>query len=257
MLKELNNYWRHINMFWKEEFSLEGEILKKLGYPRPKSATMEDWEKWKKEYQILFPPLFSFFEFTRSIGTFFYKLNRRIKDFFYILRYVFIENYYTVRIDNSKYSKYSYHDSDELLLYSNFQILVDFVEIELASMQQICFKEDRGLKYFLKGIWVLGIFLKSQRNSELGLKYLNSKNIGDKEIKELYLWWTKIRFKRKSPIDISGWTKVCNDERKGKFVTKKEKRKALSLCRRIEIQHEKEDRNMLVKLIDFRGRLWT
>jgi hypothetical protein len=93
--------------------------------------------------------------------------------------------------------------------------------------------------------------------------------ISAKEIKELYLWWTTTYPNRPDPYDASGWTEYCEASRvanggklswsgSGKSPElKKQSDKSLKLLQKIEAAYEKEDEEMLIRLIRIRQSLWT
>jgi hypothetical protein len=90
-----------------------------------------------------------------------------------------------------------------------------------------------------------------------------------KEIKELYTWWTVTYRNRPDPYEASGWTAVCEAQREangGKFnwsgreknpTLKKASDKAHKLLQKIEAAYEKEDEEMMIRLIKARDSLWT
>lgn len=161
----------------------------------------------------------------------------------------------------------NYWDKDTILLYAVMQLVVDFVEIECAFMeldvpytlrQKINFK----LPWFLRSDEVY-------RNRELGLQHLKmleetyqdmlvNPSDAPKAIREVYLWWKDVRPYRKDPGDESGFNqymKECESTQ-----TKKSKAQIDKLLKRsmqIEARHEKEDTEMLNKVIKYRGFMWT
>ena len=128
----------------------------------------------------------------------------------------------------------------------------------LAWQSEIVAKEDYGLNPGDKGY------------GELTRQAINAR-----EILELYKWWTEVYRNRPDPHDASGWSEYCDLKRKiveengGKgfssmFSSKgetKELRKmadvALKKLRKIEEQYEKEDEQMMIRLIKIRNSLWT
>lgn len=161
----------------------------------------------------------------------------------------------------------NYWDKDTILLYAVMQIVVDFVEVECSFMeldapytlrQRINFK----LPWFLRSDEVY-------RNRESGLKHLTmlesmyqdmliNPSDAPKAIREVYLWWKDVRPLRQNPDDESGfnqYTKECEDTN-----TKKDKKhlhKLMKKAVRIEQQREKEDTEMLNKVIKYRNFMWT
>lgn len=173
-----------------------------------------------------------------------------------------------------------------------FNELVDFVEIEQA-WHHIAW-DDKAREKYKAPWWSYGWFRwRTWRCPEAGLDYLDwasglvadetwAMSPGDKgygeptgqalrarEIKELYLWWTTVYRNRPDPYDASGWTAVCEAQRQangGKFnwggaekdpVLKKQSDKAHKELRRIEAAYEKEDEQMMIRLIKIRDALWT
>ena len=89
-----------------------------------------------------------------------------------------------------------------------------------------------------------------------------------KELKELYVWWTETYRNRPDPYDASGWTEYCEASRLangGKLnfsgdkspELKKMSNKSHKLLQKIEAAYEKEDEQMMIRLIKVRDALWT
>jgi hypothetical protein len=88
-----------------------------------------------------------------------------------------------------------------------------------------------------------------------------------KEIKELYTWWTVIRPARPDAYEASGWTDYCEKARelnggrlfgsKSTPELKKLSDKSHKLLQKIEAAYEKEDEQMMIRLIKARDSLWT
>jgi hypothetical protein len=89
-----------------------------------------------------------------------------------------------------------------------------------------------------------------------------------KEIIELYTWWTVIYRNRPDPYEASGWTAVCEESRianGGRLnfgaekdpVLKKKSDKAHKLLQKIEADYNKEEEEMMIRLIKIRESLWT
>ena len=90
------------------------------------------------------------------------------------------------------------------------------------------------------------------------------------EILDLYKWWTEVYPNRPDPMDASGWSAYCDacrdehgDSLSGMLRQPKNPKlkkmgdKALKLCHKIEQQYEKEDEQMMIRLIKVRNGLWT
>jgi hypothetical protein len=162
----------------------------------------------------------------------------------------------------------NYWDKDTILLYAVMQIVVDFVEVECAFMEldtpQITFWQRINMK--------LPWWLRSDeayRNRESGLKHLTlledmyqdmliNPSDAPKAIREVYLWWKNVRPFRQDPGDESGFNAyVLECKNANKKEDKKHTLKLLKKTVRIEQHREKEDTEMLNKVIKYRGFMWT
>ena len=172
-----------------------------------------------------------------------------------------------------------------------FNELVDFIEVEKA-WSHIAWgsKEDRA-KYD-PPFWASGWFRwRTWRCPQAGLDHLDwemtltnsewceSDNpdynkptlqaVNAKELKELYVWWTKTYRNRPDPYEASGWSAHCDAMRvkyPGSFMSslnskdpadQKASNKAHKLLQKIEADYEKEDEAMMIRLIKARDSLWT
>jgi len=169
-----------------------------------------------------------------------------------------------------------------------FNELVDFVEIEQAWHH--CLWDDAAKTQFRPPWWRRGwLRWRTWRCPEAGVEYLkwamtltNEEFLEEdekhkaqptyqakaaKEILELYTWWKEVYPARADVHDASGWTAYCAMRReKGyKFFdmednTPEEReqcRTALDKTREIEEAHEREDEEMMIRLIRVRHALWT
>ena len=130
-----------------------------------------------------------------------------------------------------------YYDKDSLMLYGCFNLLVDYVEVELAWMQRLGEDEENPIRF-----WEYWRF----RNAELGLKHLDwemtlaDPSLPETErsepqakraavIRDLYLWWINYRrdlYYKYEPLDD-------------------------------DLEVNRVDEEMLVKLMSVRTSLWT
>lgn len=175
-----------------------------------------------------------------------------------------------------------------------FNELVDFVELELAWWHLVWEGKEKRAQYNMPW-WAVGWWrVRVWRCPQAGLDNLEwqSKLVkdeswgvepGDKgygeltpqaegalEILALYRWWTEVYPNRPDPHDASGWTEYCDRmrEERGEGIrwigiesrnpeTKKLGDRALKLSQKIEQQYEREDEQMMIRLIRVRQRLWT
>lgn len=177
-----------------------------------------------------------------------------------------------------------------------FNELVDFVEVELA-WSNISWDKEARKKYnppfYARGWFRWRVW----RCPEAGLDYLNwakdltnegwldedkkheaeltHQAVAARETIELYNWWKNVYPNRKDPMDSSGWSDYCA-ERRNKLKaedpdnesiflledeeteeSKNKSREILDLCTHIETEYEREDTEMMVRLIKIRNSLWT
>ncbi len=171
-----------------------------------------------------------------------------------------------------------------------FNELQDFVEVELAWWHLAWSPEERE-KY--KAPWYnFGWFrVRGWRCPQAGLDNLerqrqlrwkedevgpDSENLGKltpqavkaQEILDLYTWWTQTYRNRPDPYEASGWSSYCEASRLangGRLSFSSDKTpelrkmsdKAHKLLRKIEADYEKEDEQMMIRLIKVRHGLWT
>jgi hypothetical protein len=171
-----------------------------------------------------------------------------------------------------------------------FNELVDFVEIEQAWHHCIWDDEtqkkyqvpwwrksflrwrtwrcpDAGVEYL---VWASGLKIDDSlgvRKGEEGFGEPTQQAKNAKEILELYRWWKVERPKRPDPHDAGGWSEYCEMRRsKGyDFLDMEDKtpeeaeqcHTALNRSREIEEAQEREDEEMMIRLIKVRHALWT
>ena len=167
-----------------------------------------------------------------------------------------------------------YADRDNVLLHANFQVLTDFVEKELIPCEQHelfdLVKEERQLReYYGQGIDI------DKENAEKfiqqSLDSLKRQNESTQEILDLYHWW-KNREKRT-------WPEYCYFGTSGKGIGELNKYGEYDLYEmsdsegteeekikykthrdewgKVDDAYEKEDDDMLNRLIKIRRHLWT
>ena len=171
-----------------------------------------------------------------------------------------------------------------------FNELVDFVEIETA-WSQIAWGDEKDIAKYNAPFYATGWFRwRTWRCPEAGIDNLvwqselthnedyckdepyymkpTPQAIKAQEILALYKWWTEVYPKRPDPHDASGWTAYCELSRLangGKMNWSSDKspelKKASKLAhkelQKIEAAYEKEDEEMMIRLIKVRHGLWT
>jgi hypothetical protein len=255
------------------------------GTPKPKAGTAEEWNAWekrakakKRRYWLAEEGL----DILQNIICWPLDFSRNIRHY--------VDNRWVHKTHalTSSLERGHWHELDTRLLYSVFDELVNFVEIEQALRYVSSFdkkqKKSRpaGYKCIRIGRW---------RDPEAGLAYLewaaNLKQdeewvdkddpqfghstpqaLAAQETITLYKWWKEKRPKRPDPMDASGWSAYCEERRRSKndhdisfwddsTDIANRSHEILELCHKIEREQEDEDTEMLIRLIKIRGNLWT
>ncbi len=153
-----------------------------------------------------------------------------------------------------------YADVTERMLHVNFNMLKDFVEIEVAHMWDWGAQhkmEQPGVSHL---IWEMG--LEGTQD--------NGQAEGAREIYELYDWWTNQRpYRVEDNTDDWDAYRKCSEEIYGDsdalFMREDKDTSELRFLRktwldesnRIERNNLMEDEKMLVRLVKIRSALWT
>lgn len=168
-----------------------------------------------------------------------------------------------------------YYDTDDRMLHANFNLLVDFVEIEKAWMNTWTDNSKYSeLSWFDKKF-------RRFRSSEDGVAYLTweitqssleHQSEAAKEILELYTWWKVTRPSRPDPFVEAGYNEVFKDQdllgedrfvkdETGEYYTmkpfSKKEHAVFKKVTKIENKYNKEDEQMLIRLLKIRRSLWT
>jgi len=251
------------------DFTSKRVSLKKKLFPdMPDAATMEDWEVWKnsaKQHKVKWffaetvPDWFSF--------TFVYPYERVVSK----LKNKYIRKHNQINITSLKNDEW--YDTDTRMMHGMFQLLVDFVELEKAHMQ-IIFGEENAPRYMRKAKY---------RSAEMGLKYLaweselgkdggKDQSKRAKQVRDLYVWWKHDRPARIDLMDVKGDMDVStnefysdtNDDAISFTALDRKKDREPELFKSVnkayedaEKSYNKEDEQMLIKLIKLRKHLWT
>lgn len=154
-------------------------------------------------------------------------------------------------------------DPDNILLHANFQILKDFIEIELASWSDS--DDTTSNKTILSKFRSRFRFNRRHnlRNPEAGIAHLEweiAETTGIQreaaiEKKELYDWWVNIRPYREDPFSYKLIWKDNTPSFNNSFTTGD--RLSLDLSNNLSNFYDQEDTEMLHRLINIRKSLWT
>jgi hypothetical protein len=221
------------------------------GEKKPFALTLEEWDDWREEQAKKRPIRFYISD----------TLLDKIQNFVYFPRDVFwnVRCYIRNRfIDKMQYLKTGlepgkYYDLDDRIIHGLFNELKDFVETELAWMNQL----SKDKKYRSRKL--------RSRSPEDGIEYLKwGMELKDDngmptrqatsfaEILELYNWWKNYP-NRPDPMDVSGWSDIYDDKTVDEAVKNEVSHNLFDL----EEQQDKEEEDMLIRLIKVRKSLWT
>ena len=255
------------------------------GVDKPHSGTGDEWKKWENEAKAKQPIRYWIVEEGLD---YIQNTVMWIPDKLYSLKYYVVNRWIdqsNALVAHPKHIKPGqYMDLGYRILHCMFDELVDFVEIETAYLNYR-WDEDKqkGMKWWQVGRWRT----RTWRSPEAGIEHLKwqigltdeewldddkkheakptSQAISAQEILDLYKWWTEIRLKRPDPYDVSGWSAHCEDQRKRGIgfmetdpLEDRAKTKAmLDQHRAIEAEYDREDTEMLIRLIKIRAHLWS
>jgi hypothetical protein len=260
------------------------------GTTKLKAGTGEEWDEWEKRAKANFPVRWWLAEEGLD---YLQKIVYWPTDQLYAIKY-YINNRYVTRTHcltahPSDIKRGEWRDVGNRFLPCLFNELRDFVEVELAWWHIAWSDKNEKAKYNAP-FWATGWFRwRTWRCPQAGLDNLEwqrnlvwqeeecepgSRNIGQptyqavkaQEILELYKWWTEVYPNRPDPHDASGWSEYCDRKREqgGHFLAETKDPelrafgdKALERTREIEEAYEKEDEEMLIRLIKIRNSLWT
>lgn len=260
------------------------------GTPKLKCGTSKEWHDWKVAARKAHPIRWWIAEEGLDyIENAWLYIPNRINDVRYYINNRWVAKTHSL---NSNLSKGQWHEYEERLLHSMFDSLVDFVEIEQAWSHVCWGNEETRNKYkvpFWRKQWWTRWY-QTWRCPQAGLDHLewastltneewleeDKKHLAVPtgqaataiELVKLYKWWKEIRPLRPDPMDASGWSAVCEKRRVSHAddgfmwtdrtaAEKKESSKALKLSNKIEAQYDKEDEEMMIRLIKIRKGLWT
>lgn len=260
------------------------------GTPKGGAKTSEGWHEWNEEAERYNPVRYWIAEeLLDRIQGFFLYIPDRLNDVRYYINNRWVSKSHALTAHPRDIKPGKWQDVGNRFLPCLFNELVDFVEVEQAW--HTCIWNEEARKKYAVPWWRSGwLRWRTWRCPEAGLDYLdwamtltneeflddNKKHLAEpthqakaaKEIKELYTWWTQTYRNRPDPMDASGWTAYCELSRLqnggrlrfGEDKTpemKKASKLALKELRKIEAAYEKEDTEMLIRLIKIRQSLWT
>ena len=256
------------------------------------AATSEEWDEWRTTAQMKHN--FRYWlaeEALDAIQNFFCYPGDKLNDIRYYINNRWVSKSHALTADPRDIRPGSWCDVGNRFLPCLFKELVDFVEIEQAwhhCMWNDEAKTQFNVPWYRKGwlrwrtwrspeagmaylTWASGLVVDKDMGAEPGEKGYGEPTYQAKAAKEiiaLYTWWTETYRNRPDPYEASGWTAACEANRianGGRLsfstekdpVLKKASNKAHKLLQKIEAAYEKEDEEMMIRLIKIRQSLWT
>ena len=254
------------------------------------AKTAEGWDEWERRAKAAYPIRWWLAEEgLDKLQTFIMWPIDRLYDVKYYINNRWVSRTHCLTAHPRDIKTGTWCDVGYRILPCLFNELQDFVEVELAWWHIAWAEKDEKKKYKAP-FWATGWFRwRSWRCPQAGLDNLewqskltwteNEVGVDDPlvskptpqaekamEILALYKWWTEVYRNRPDPHDASGWSEYCDRKREegGHFLgeakdpeLKEFGRKALDKTREIEEAYEKEDEEMLIRLIKIRHSLCT
>jgi hypothetical protein len=253
---------------YASEWKIFDYLRKRFEIEKPFALEWGGWEKWNDKLKKEKPVAYFF---TETVPDVIDDIARYIPTPISDVRYYCRNRFYRkTHILPTGFKPGEYHDLDERILHGVMNALVDYVEVELAYKSRWCKTEESKTAKWRNG-----------RCPELGLAHLawemtlddpnldinercDSQAKTAREVKAIYDWW-KARPNRPDAMDASGWSEICDEKRnggigfmdKGSAEFERRRNKAHKLLRKIELQYDKEDQDMLIRVIKHRRSLWA
>jgi hypothetical protein len=261
------------------------------GTNKLKAGTAEEWNEWTTRAQMKHN--FRYWVAEEALGDIQDFVTWPIRSLYSIKYYInnrWVSRTHSLTAHARDIKPGDWCDVGNRFLPCLFNELVDFVEIEQAWSHIAWGDKTARAKYnppfWASGWWRWRVWRCPQAgldhldwemtltNEEFldedkkGEAVLTSQAIRAKELKELYTWWTVTYRNRPDPHDASGWSAYCDSLRNEHGdhwigmnskdpASKKASNKAMKLLSKIEKAYEKEDTEMLIRLIKIRQSLWT
>jgi hypothetical protein len=258
------------------------------GTMKPSAETSDGWRKWRNQAQKDHPVRYWVAEEGLDILQ---KIVYYIPDFLYSIKYYinnrFITRTHALTAHSRDIKPGEWCDVGYRFLPCMFNELVDFVEVELAWWHLAWEGKEQREKYKMPW-WAVGWWrVRTWRCPQAGLDNLawqmNLTNkdwasednpeyskpslqaINAREIHELYKWWTEQRPQRPDPYKVSGWSDYCDSKRRKsddifddlENDDKIDTKPMLDHIHKLEEDYEREDEEMMIRLIKIRRALWT
>lgn len=259
----------------------------------PICASMDEWDQFNEDSKAAGPIRFWIVDRgLNKLQDFVYFPKDALESFAYYFQNRFIAKTHFMKT-GLKPGKW--HELDERLIHGMFTELVDYVEVqcawrnthgvELPWHQRIYFisnfvpwrNAELGIKHLewettLKqdDEWFGYSWREQEEPEAVAADRLANKQYMEPTpqaaraeiVLQLYNWWTQDRPYRPDPYLISGWTAYCDETRGKRSAEKTEEEQqrsseALDKLHAIEKYYDDQDTQMMIKLVEIRGGLWT
>ena len=261
------------------------------GTKKLSAGTAEEWDEWTTAAQMKHN--FRYWLAEEALGhiqDFVTWPVRKIYDIKYYINNRWVTRTHSLTAHARDIKPGQWQDVGNRFLPCLFNELVDFVEIETAWSHIAWGEKEDTAKYnppfYATGWWRW----RTWRCPQAGIDNLTWQSelihnedyckdqpyymkptpqaVKAQEILALYKWWTEVYPNRPDAYDASGWTDYCEASRLsngGKInwssdkspALKKQSSKAHKALQKLEADYEKEDTDMMIRLIKVRHGLWT
>ena len=261
------------------------------GTKKLSAGTAEEWDEWTTTAQMKHN--FRYWMAEEALGhiqDFVTWPVRKIYDIKYYINNRWVTRTHSLTAHARDIKPGQWQDVGNRFLPCLFNELVDFVEIETAWSHIAWGEKEDTAKYnppfYATGWWRWRVW----RCPQAGIDNLTWQSelihnedyckdqpyymkptpqaVKAQEILALYKWWTEVYPNRPDAYDASGWTDYCEASRLsngGKInwssdkspALKKQSSKAHKALQKLEADYEKEDTEMMIRLIKVRHGLWT
>lgn len=255
-------------------------------------GTSEEWREWKHKAKGYNPVRYWLAEEGLDyVSNVVYFIPDKLYDLKYYINNRWLTRTHALTAHPRDIKPGSWADVGHRFLPCLFNELQDFVEVELAWWHLAWEGKEARAKYnapwWRFGWWNVRLWrcpqagidnLKWQAElkwteNEVGpdspsLGKYTPQAVKAQEILDLYTWWTDTYRNRPDPYEASGWTAYCEarrEENGGSLswcdnkspALKKQSDIALKKLHKMEADFEKEDEQMMIRLIKVRHGLWT
>jgi hypothetical protein len=260
------------------------------GTPSPGALTSKGWREWNAMAKAAHPIRYWLAdEGLDYLQRFVYYIPDKLYGLKYYINNRWVTRTHALTAHPSHIPRGEWRDLGSRFLPCLYNELVDFVEVELAWWH-IAWSDRNERNKYDAPFWATGWFRwRTWRCPQAGLDNLawqmtltneefledDQKHLAEptyqainaKEILELYTWWKEVYPNRPDPHDAGGWSDYCAKFRnEGRDFLDFEDRtdeereassRALDATQTIEDKYNKEDEEMMIRLIRIRQSLWT